>query len=103
MKPHVKQTSIVTNSTSSIDPVVPVVPTAKPKKPKVVVAAAPKPKAEPVTCDKGATIVSGFGFENVTTKSCDGATLSYSAERGGKPFEVDVNSATGELLAVKKL
>jgi hypothetical protein len=103
VKPRQKQASIITNSTSTADPITPVVPTPKAKKPKVVVASAPKPKTGPVNCDKGASIVSGFGFENVTTKSCDGSTLSYSAERGGKPFEVDVNSATGELLAVKKL
>jgi hypothetical protein len=56
-----------------------------------------------VSCAKGATIVSSFGFSNVTTKSCAGSTLVYSAERSGKNFEVNVNAASGELTAVKKL
>lgn len=60
-------------------------------------------KGGPVTCDKGASIVSSFGFENVTNKTCDGASLVYSAERGGKPFEIEVNPKSGELTAVKKL
>ncbi|MDE2385155.1 MAG: hypothetical protein KGO53_11105 [Alphaproteobacteria bacterium] len=69
-------------------------------------AAAPaaKPaKAGGVSCDKGASIVTSFGFSNVTTKSCTGATLVYGAERSGKPFEIDVSAASGELTAVKKL
>src|SRR5262249_44931103 len=56
-----------------------------------------------VTCDKGQSIVSSFGFENVATKSCDGKTFVYSAQRSGKPFEIEVSSASGELTAVKKL
>lgn len=70
---------------------------------------APAPKLSPikksgaVTCEKGAAIVSSFGFEGVSTKSCDGATLVYSASRGGKPFEINVSPSSGELTAVKKL
>ena len=56
-----------------------------------------------VNCDKGAAIVSGFGFENVKTKSCEAGMLAYNAERSGQPFEVSVNPKTGELIAVKKL
>jgi hypothetical protein len=56
-----------------------------------------------VSCAKGATIVSSFGFSNVTTKSCAGGTLVYGAERSGKNFEVNVSAASGELTAVKKL
>jgi hypothetical protein len=56
-----------------------------------------------VDCTKGASIVSGFGFDAVTTKSCSGATYTYGATRSGKSFEVQVSSATGELTAVKKL
>ncbi len=68
-------------------------------------AAKPAPTKKPasVNCEKGATIVSSFGFENVSTKSCDGATLVYNANRGGKPFEINVSSSNGELTAVKKL
>jgi hypothetical protein len=67
-------------------------------------ATAPAIKAgQPVSCEKGASIVAGFGFGNVTSKSCASGTLTYNAERGGKPFEIDVNPKTGELIAVKKL
>ena len=90
---------------------------AKPKLPEVsppvVASVAPSvPAPEPqvtakssgvVTCEKGATIVSGFGFENVHSKTCEAGSLAYNAERSGKPFEVTVNPKTGELIAVKKL
>jgi len=62
-----------------------------------------KPQAGGVNCDKGAGIVSSFGFSNVASKSCVGKSLVYSAERGGNKFEVEVNGASGELTAVKKL
>ena len=64
------------------------------------------PSTKPTTtvgCEKGAAIVSGFGFDNVKTKSCEADTLAYNAERSGQPFEVSVNPKTGELIAVKKL
>ena len=57
----------------------------------------------PVSCDKGQSIVAGFGFENVKTKTCAPGTLAYQAERSGQPFEIDVNPKTGELIAVKKI
>ncbi len=60
-------------------------------------------KLSTVSCTKGATIVSSFGFSNVTTKSCAGSTLVYGAERSGKNFEINVSAASGELTAVKKL
>jgi len=67
-------------------------------------ATAPSSKATgPVTCEKGASIVSGLGFDKVTSKTCEAGTLAYNAERSGQPFEVDVNPKTGELIAVKKL
>jgi hypothetical protein len=56
-----------------------------------------------VDCTKGASIVSGFGFDAVTTKSCSGGTYIYGATRSGKSFEVQVSATTGELTAVKKL
>ena len=67
------------------------------------VAAVAKKPASPVSCDKGASIVSSFGFDNVKTKSCDAGTLAYNAERSGTAFQIDVNPKTGELIAVKKL
>ncbi len=80
-------------------------------KPRLATSAPPVVPAKPVktaslsgiSCSKGAGIVSSFGFSNVTTKSCSGATLVYGAERAGKPFEVEVSAADGEVKAVKKL
>ena len=60
-------------------------------------------KGGSVSCDKGMGIVSSFGFTNVTSKSCTGSTLVYSAERSGSPFEIEVSAKSGELTAVKKL
>ncbi len=82
-------------------------PTYKPP----VVSTGPVTQAKPakvaslagVSCTKGSSIVSSFGFSSVATKSCAGSTLIYSATRGGKNFEVEVSAASGELTAVKKL
>ncbi len=60
-------------------------------------------KAKSIDCTKGASIVSGYGFSSVTNKSCAGATYVYAATRSGSNFEIQVNSASGELTAVKKL
>ncbi len=86
-------------------PVVQVTPITKKKVATIAPKAstASKPSTVGVTCEKGATIVSGFGFENVKTKTCEAGTLAYSAERSGQPFEIDVNPKTGELIAVKKI
>jgi hypothetical protein len=64
---------------------------------------APEPAKKGVDCGKGASIVAGFGFSGVTTKSCTGTTFVYGATRSGKTFEVQVSAASGELTAVKKL
>lgn len=56
-----------------------------------------------VDCSKGAIIVSGFGFDGVTTKNCSSGALVYNATRSGKNFEVEVNPGNGELTSVKKL
>ena len=76
-----------------------------------VVSTGPVTQAKPVkvaslsgvSCTKGSSIVSSFGFSNVSTKSCSGDTLVYGASRGGKNFEVQVSASSGELTAVKKL
>lgn len=93
-------------ATASAAPVAPVLTTpaaAATTAPAKAAATAPAKKGGPVTCDKGASIVSSFGFDKVTNKTCEGASLIYSAERGGKPFEIEVNPKSGELTAVKKL
>lgn len=74
-----------------------------PVTPKQVTTTLPKKTSGPITCEKGASIVSGFGFDDVKTKKCEPGTLAYNAQRSGKPFEIDVNPKTGELIAVKKL
>ena len=62
-----------------------------------------KAKTAAVTCAKGATIVTSYGFSTVTSKTCTGGTYVYGATRGGKNFEIQVSAVNGELTAVKKL
>jgi hypothetical protein len=59
--------------------------------------------AKSISCSKGASIVSGYGFSNVADKSCAGSTFVYGAVRSGKNFQIEVSAASGELTAVKKL
>lgn len=59
--------------------------------------------AKKVGCSQGASIVAGYGFSTVTSKSCTGNTLVYGATRSGKNFEIQVSAASGELTNVKKL
>jgi hypothetical protein len=60
-------------------------------------------KSKSIDCTKGASIVSSYGFSSVTNKSCAGASYVYGATRSGSNFEIQVNAASGELTAVKKL
>ena len=62
-----------------------------------------KGKTATVTCAKGASIVTSYGFSSVTSKTCSGGTFVYGATRGGKNFEIQVSANNGELTAVKKL
>jgi hypothetical protein len=62
-----------------------------------------KVQSKKVDCSKGASIVSGYGFSGVTSKSCGGDTFTYAATRSGKNFEIQVNAASGELTNVKRL
>ncbi len=63
----------------------------------------PPAQSAAVSCSKGASIVTSYGFSTVTSKNCDGKTYVYSATRSGKNFEIQVSAANGELTAVKKL
>ena len=56
-----------------------------------------------LSCDKAKSIVSGFGFSNITTLSCTGAVYGFNAKRDGKPYSVKVSSLSGELKGVKKI
>jgi hypothetical protein len=60
-------------------------------------------KSASVSCTKGASIVTSYGFSAVTSKTCSGGTYVYGATRSGKNFEIQVSAASGELTAVKKL
>ena len=62
-----------------------------------------KAKTAAVSCAKGASIVTSYGFSTVTSKTCTGGTYTYGATRSGKNFEIQVSAANGELTAVKKL
>ena len=56
-----------------------------------------------IDCSHGAAIVAGYGFASIASKNCSGALFTYDAARGGKNFEVEVNSVNGEITAVRKL
>jgi hypothetical protein len=86
------------------------------QKPKIVAPPKPAPQVaslsnrfenkiapKMVDCTKGAAIVSSYGFNAVSTKSCNGTVLVYNAMRSGKNFEINLNAATGELTNVKRL
>jgi len=77
------------------------------KKPATTAVAAPvKPKPETkgtsVSCDKARSIITGYGFGNIETKSCTGNVYSFAAVRGGKSFSVKVSALSGELTEVKR-
>jgi len=60
------------------------------------------PKTASVSCDKARSIISGYGFGDVQTKSCSGQIYSFAAKRGGKSFSVKVSALSGELTEVKR-
>jgi hypothetical protein len=72
-----------------------------PEKPKKKAAAPAQVKS--VSCNKAATIVGGYGFSGVKSKTCEGKVMVFTATRSGKNYEVSVSSANGELTEVKRL
>lgn len=66
-------------------------------------AAAAKPAAPGLTCEKAATVISGYGFSDVSPESCAGKTYAFAAKRDGRSFAIKVDAASGELSEVKKL
>ena len=66
-------------------------------------AAQAKAPLSGVTCDKGESIVASYGFLDISEKTCSGSSLVYSAVRGNSNYEVEVNSANGEVTAVRKV
>jgi hypothetical protein len=55
-----------------------------------------------IGCTAGAAIVTGYGFANVTPKSCTGNVYAYNAQRDGKPYVIKVTAAQGEITEVTK-
>jgi hypothetical protein len=79
------------------------------RKPQTATAAAATPakptaeaKSTGVSCDKAKSIITGYGFGNIETKSCEGDVYSFAAVRGGKTFSVKVSALNGELTEVKR-
>jgi hypothetical protein len=82
------------------------------KKPVKKVAATPKAQPEKkktpvaatgISCDKGASVVSEYGFSNVEPKTCTGKIYTFKAARTGKSYDVSVSSANGEITEVRKI
>jgi hypothetical protein len=56
-----------------------------------------------IGCTAGAAVVTGYGFADVRPKACTGKTYAYIAARAGKSYEIQMTSASGEIIDVKKL
>jgi hypothetical protein len=115
-KPRKKKRSTASSAPEEVTPA----PAQKSKKKKQSKAAAtqtesrPKPKkvtttgtapgtaTGSVTCDRAKSIVSGYGFAEIQTQSCNGEVFSFAAKRGGKSFAVKVSALNGELTEVKR-
>lgn len=66
-------------------------------------AASKTASAAGLSCEKATSVVSGYGFSNVTPSSCKGKVYAFNAQRDGKSFAIKLDSASGELTDVKKL
>jgi hypothetical protein len=65
----------------------------------------PKPKtqlAKPISCEAATEIVTSYGFSDVTSTSCSGATYVFDANRDGAPYSIKVSATDGALSEVKK-
>ncbi|VAV92399.1 hypothetical protein MNBD_ALPHA08-2027 [hydrothermal vent metagenome] len=56
-----------------------------------------------LSCDKAKSIVTDFGFSDVTARTCTGTVYDFNAKRDGNPYSVKVSSLSGELKGVKKI
>ena len=98
-KPGFKPIRIeVAKANKSVTPVQQPVPLAKPPRSKK-----PRLAANQLSCNKAKSIVSGFGFSDVTPRTCTGNVYDFKAKRDGKPYSIKVSSLSGELKAVKKI
>lgn len=63
----------------------------------------PKLSANQLSCKKAESIVSEFGFSDITPRTCNGSVYDFNAKRDGKPYSVKVSSLSGELKGVKRI
>ena len=87
----------VTKARKHVTPVRKPVPLAKPPRSK------PRLAANQLSCNKAKSIVSGFGFSDITPRICTGNVYDFNAKRDGKPYSIKVSSLSGELKDVKKI
>jgi hypothetical protein len=76
---------------------------AKPANPSAGESEPRKKTAASLSCEKAASVVSGYGFTGVTPSRCSGKVYAFNATRDGKSFAIKLDSANGELTEVKKL
>lgn len=96
--------STETASVAPVKPLGPVKPAPATSKLETASISPPAtPKGKTIGCTAGAAIVTGYGFGTVSPKACTGTTYSYSAQRGGKNYVIQLTAATGEITDVKKL
>jgi hypothetical protein len=55
-----------------------------------------------LSCDKAASVVSGYAFTDVRSVSCTGAKYEFRAKRADQAYAVVVNAADGTLVKVTK-
>ena len=60
-------------------------------------------KSAAVSCDKAASIITGYGFSDVKPADCQGQVYAFNAARDGKAYAIKLNSISGELTEVKKV
>ncbi|MFL5259325.1 MAG: hypothetical protein ACJ8AS_06190 [Hyphomicrobiales bacterium] len=64
-----------------------------------------KPRAstsKSLSCDKAASVVSGYAFTDVKPVTCTGTKYRFRAVRGGQPYSVTVSAVDGTLVNVTK-
>ena len=55
-----------------------------------------------LSCDRAASVVSGYAFTDVKPVTCSGAKYRFQAMRGSQPYSVTVSAVDGTLLDVTK-
>ena len=97
--PDAKARPVTPKPILKLDPEQPVKAVASSDKPKIK---PPKPSVKTIGCTAGAAVVTGYGFANVTPKTCTGNVYAYNAIRDGRPYIIKLTAAQGEITEVKK-